>query len=96
MPKGYVIGRVTVNDPAIYAEYAKLSTEAIRAYGGKPIVRGGQHTAVQGDARPRNVVLEFESYARALEFYNSPEYSAAKAIRVPVSEGEFVVVEGAE
>ncbi len=96
MPKGYVIGRVTVNDPAIYAEYAKLSTEAIRTYGGKPIVRGGQHTAVQGEARARNVVLEFESYSRALEFYNSPEYTAAKAIRMPVSVGEFVVVEGAE
>jgi uncharacterized protein (DUF1330 family) len=95
MPKGYIIGRVTVKDPAIYAEYAKLSTEAIRAYGGTPIIRGGQYTAVQGDARPRNVVLEFESYARALEFYNSPEYVAAKAIRLPVSEGEFVVVEGA-
>jgi uncharacterized protein (DUF1330 family) len=95
MPKGYVIGRVTVNNPEIYAEYAKLSTEAIRLYGGTPIIRGGQYTAVQGEARARNVVLEFESYARALEFYHSPEYSAAKAVRIPVSEGEFVVVEGA-
>ncbi len=94
MPKGYVIGRITVHNPEIYAEYAKLSTEAIKAYGGTPIIRGGQHKAVQGEARPRNVVLEFESYERALEFYHSPEYSAAKAIRLPVSEGEFVVVEG--
>ncbi len=96
MPKGYVIARVTVNDATAYAEYAKLSTEAIRKYGGKPLVRGGRHEAVQGEARPRNVVLEFESYDRALEFYKSPEYSAARAVRTPVSEGEFVVVEGAE
>ncbi len=96
MPKGYVIARVTVHDPAAYAEYAKLSTEAIRKYGGKPLVRGGRHEAVQGEARPRNVVLEFESYDRALEFYKSPEYSAARDIRMPVSTGEFVVVEGAD
>ena len=96
MPKGYVIGRVTVNDPDVYANYAKLSTEAIRKYGGKPLVRGGKYESVQGDARPRNVVLEFESYERAHEFYTSPEYTAAKAIRMPVSEGEFIIVEGAE
>ncbi len=96
MPKGYVIGRITVHDPAIYAEYAKLSTEAIKKYGGKPLVRGGRYEAVQGIARPRNVVLEFESFERAHQFYTSPEYTAAKAIRMPVSEGEFVVIEGAE
>ena len=96
MPKGYVIGRVTVNDPAVYAEYAKLSTAAIKQYGGKPIIRGGRFEAVQGEARPRNVVLEFESYDQAMKFYTSPEYTAAKAVRMPVSEGEFVIVEGAE
>jgi uncharacterized protein (DUF1330 family) len=96
MPKGYVIARVTVKDPVIYAEYARLSTEAIKQYGGKPLIRGGRYEAVQGEARPRNVVLEFESYDRALEFYQSTEYAAAMAVRLPVSEGEFVVVEGAE
>ena len=96
MPKGYVIGRITVNDPAVYAEYAKLSTEAIKAYGGKVLIRGGRHEAMQGEARARNVVLEFESFEQAKTFYTSPEYSAARAIRMPVSDGEFVVVEGAD
>ena len=79
-----------------YAEYAKLSTEAIKKYGGKPIVRGGRFEAVQGEARPRNVVLEFDSYDQAMTFYTSPEYTTAKAIRMPISDGEFIVIEGAE
>ena len=41
MPKGYVIARVTVTNPEAYAEYAKGATEAIRQYGGRPLVRGG-------------------------------------------------------
>jgi uncharacterized protein (DUF1330 family) len=96
MPKGYVIARVTVTDPDQYAVYAKMATEAIRKYGGKPLVRGGRCEAVEGEGRPRNVVLEFESYERALEYFHSPEYQAAKREREHAGTGEFVVVEGAE
>ena len=61
MPKGYVIARVTVTNPEAYAEYAKGATEAIRQYGGRPLVRGGAYEALEGEARPRNVVIEFDS-----------------------------------
>jgi uncharacterized protein (DUF1330 family) len=96
MPKGYIIARVSVADPVRYADYAKLSTEAIRKYNGRPIVRGGKHEALEGDARPRNVVIEFDSYDQAHTFYYSPEYAAARAVRQPVSTGEFLLVEGVD
>ena len=32
----------------------------------------------------------------ALACYNSPEYTAARAIRQTVSQGEFILVEGVE
>jgi uncharacterized protein (DUF1330 family) len=95
MPKGYVIARVTVTNPEAYAEYAKGATEAIRQYGGRPLVRGGAHEALEGDARPRNVVIEFDSVEQARTYYNSPEYQAAKAKREGACEAEFVLVEGA-
>ena len=60
MPKAYVIARVTVTDPEAYAEYAKGATAAIRQYDGRPLVRGGAFEALEGEARPRNVVIEFE------------------------------------
>jgi uncharacterized protein (DUF1330 family) len=96
MPKGYVIARVTVTNPEAYAEYAKAATEAIRQYGGHPLVRGGTYEAVEGEARPRNVVLEFESFEQAKRYYRSPEYQAAKAKRDGACTAEFVIVEGAE
>jgi uncharacterized protein (DUF1330 family) len=96
MPKAYVIGRVTVTNPEAYAEYAKGATEAIRKYGGRPLVRGGAHEALEGEARPRNVVIEFESLEQAKRYYHSPEYQAAKAKREGAGIVELVAVEGVE
>ena len=95
MPKGYLIARITVTDPAAYAEYAKGATEAMRLYNGRPLVRGGAFEALEGEARPRNVVIEFDSMEQARTYYNSPEYQAAKAKRDGACVAEFVLVEGA-
>ena len=95
MPKGYVIARVTVTNPEAYAEYAKGATEAIRQYGGRPLVRGGAYEAFEGEGRPRNVVIEFDTVEQARTHYHSPEYQAAKAKREGACVAEFVLVEGA-
>lgn len=96
MPKAYVIARVTVTDPEAYAEYAKGATEAMRLYDGRPLARGGAYEALEGPARPRNVVIEFASMEQARRYYRSPEYQAAKAKREGACEAEFVLVEGAD
>ncbi|WP_112664371.1 DUF1330 domain-containing protein [Microvirga flavescens] len=96
MPKAFVIARVTVTNPEAYAEYAKGATAAIKQYGGRPLARGGAYEALEGEARPRNVVIEFESMEAARRYYHSPEYQAAKAKRDGACIAEFVLVEGAE
>jgi uncharacterized protein (DUF1330 family) len=94
MPKAYIVARVTVTDPEAYAEYAKRATEAIRLYGGRPLARGGAHEAVEGEARPRNVIIEFDSVEQARKYFFSPEYEEAKSYRKGAATGEFVIVEG--
>jgi uncharacterized protein (DUF1330 family) len=96
MPKAYVIARITVTDPEAYAEYVKGATEAIRKFGGRPLARGGAYEALEGEARPRNVILEFESLEQAKRYYHSPEYQAAKAKRENAGIAEIVAVEGVE
>lgn len=96
MPKAYIVARVTVTDPQAYAEYARSATEAIRQYGGRPLARGGTYEALEGEARGRNVIIEFESLEQAKRYYHSPEYQSAKAKREGAAVGEFVVVEGVE
>lgn len=95
MPKGYWIVRVSVKDAERYPEYLTAARPAFEKYGANFIVRGGTSLAMEGEARPRNVVVEFESYEQALACYRSPEYQRAKAVRQKYADADFVIVEGA-
>ena len=81
MPKGYWIAHVTVTDPEQYQHYAGSTTEAFQKYGATVLARGGTYEQMEGEGRPRNVVIEFPSLQAAIDCYNSPEYQAAKAKR---------------
>jgi uncharacterized protein (DUF1330 family) len=94
MPKAYWIARVDVRDPEIYKQYVETAKPAFERYKAKFLARGGRTEALQGEARARNVLIEFESMDDALACWNSPEYTKARDIRGPVSTGEFVLVEG--
>jgi uncharacterized protein (DUF1330 family) len=94
MPKGYVISRVDIINPDAYARYAAVATKVIADYGGKPLARGGRSEALEGTARARNVVLEFESYDAARAYFHSAQYQAARALRSGAAEIEMVLVEG--
>lgn len=94
MPKGYCIVRVDVTSPEVYAQYAKEATKAIEKFGGRPLVRGGAYEEVEGKARARNVVVEFDSFEAARSFYHSADYQRAKAMRDYAATIEYVIVEG--
>jgi uncharacterized protein (DUF1330 family) len=96
MPKGYWIAQVDVKDPERYKDYVATAAPAFKKYGAKFLARGGTVHSVEGEARGRNVVIEFPSLQAALDCYNSEQYQAAKAIRVTVSDGAIMLVEGAE
>ena len=96
MPKGYWIAHVDVTNPEGYKDYVALNAKAFAKYGAKFIVRGGKSTVKHGTARARHVVLEFESYEKALACYESPEYRAAEIVRNKHSNGDVIVIEGYE
>ncbi len=94
MAKGYWIAHVDVTNPEGYKEYVALNAKAFAKYGGKFLVRGGQHTVKSGTARSRHVVIEFKDYETALACYDSPEYKAAEAVRNKHSTGDVIIIEG--
>ena len=94
MSKAYIVSRVDIKDPQAYAKYAEAATKAIAQYGGKPLARGGRFETLEGEARQRNVVLEFESFEAARNYYYSAEYQAAKAHREGAATMDIVLVEG--
>ena len=97
MAKGYIIARVRIDDLEQYKKYMAVSGDAIAAFGGKFLVRGGEYETVEGDPESRRlVVVEYPSYEDAVECYNSDVYQSAKALRVHAGDAQFVIVKGAE
>ncbi len=89
-----VIVEVDVHDPEAYREYAALVPATLRPHEGRFLVRGGAHETLEGDWRPRRlVVLEFPSTDDARRWYASAEYATAMAIRQRASSGNLVLVE---
>jgi uncharacterized protein (DUF1330 family) len=70
------------------------ATKVIADHGGKPLARGGRSEALEGKARARNVVLEFESYDAARRYFYSEQYQAARALREGAADIEMLLVEG--
>lgn len=96
MPKAYIIGRSDVHNPEAYQSYVELTKAAFEKYGAKALVRGGKFEALEGDARSRNIVLEFEDYDTAREYFYSTEYQTARDKRLGAADIELVLVEGTE
>ncbi len=94
MAKGYWIGHITLTDPEKYEKYKAANAVAFTKYGARFIVRGGQFKCVSGNARERHVVIEFDSYQKALECHESPEYKAASELRDTYSENDIILIEG--
>jgi uncharacterized protein (DUF1330 family) len=94
MPKGYIIGHVTVTNADAYQEYIIRDTPIIESYGGKPIVRGGASLAPEGSPYTRHVIFEFPDYASALALYNDPEYQKVARIRRENATSMIVLAEG--
>ena len=97
MAKGYLIAQIDVHDAETYAKYTAQTPGTVANFGGKFIVRAGQWECLEGaEPGPRVVVIEFPSYEKAKEWYNSNEYQAIVGLRQAASTGSAFVVEGAE
>jgi uncharacterized protein (DUF1330 family) len=92
----YIIVDVEITDRARYEEYMKGVPPTIARYGGRFLVRGGRAENLEGTWQPKRVVvLEFDSVARAKEWWASEDYLAPKRLRQSASITNMIVVEGA-
>lgn len=94
MPKGYWVVNMTVTDPEAYKAYQAFVRPYLAGKQGRFLVRGGTAEVVEGVVGPRVIVIEFPSYAAALEAYHAAEYEAGKQLRFDASTGNFAIVEG--
>lgn len=91
----YIIADIEITEPVEYEEYRKLVPASLAPYGGRFLVRGGAVEVLEGEWRPRRlVVLEFDSVEQARAWYDSEQYRAAKAIRQRTSRSNVILAAG--
>jgi len=91
----YVIVDIDATDAQAFEEYKRLAQLAVAVYGGRYLARGGRTESLEGDWVPqRLVILEFDSPSRAREWYESPEYRAARDARRLAASFRMLVTEG--
>jgi uncharacterized protein (DUF1330 family) len=95
MKKGYwVVAYRSVLDESALKEYGKLAIPAIEAGGGKALIRTAEVESRESGMNQRVVVMEFESFDKAVATYNSAAYQAALQALGSAAERDFRIVEG--
>lgn len=91
----YVVAQIEITDPDRYAQYVKQVPATIARYGGRYLARGGKAEALEGRlAGQRVAIVEFDSYERAKDWYESDDYRGPKALRQGASISSLVLVDG--
>ncbi len=91
----YVIVEIDIVDPAGYEEYKKLAGATVEKYGGKYVIRGVRTEVLEGDWKPKRiVVLQFESAQRAKDWLNSEQYREPRKMRHRTARTNMILVEG--
>jgi uncharacterized protein (DUF1330 family) len=91
----YVIAETDVHDAEQYERYRAAVPGTIAAAGGRFIARGGEVVVLEGDWRPKRLVLlEFEDVDAARRWYESAEYREVRRLREGAASLHMVAVEG--
>lgn len=86
---------VKINDELSMQEYREKVLETVDLYQGKYVVIGGPFETPEGDFSPTfPVIIQFPTIEKARDWYNSPEYSPLKKIRLQSVESNAVFFHG--
>ena len=91
----YLIANVEIKDSEKIKEYLASTPEILRKYSGRFLVRGGELWIAEGDWNPKRlVVVEFDSFEKAKEFWNSDDYKPFRELRQSSAYTEMIFVDG--
>jgi uncharacterized protein (DUF1330 family) len=91
----YIVVDIDIHDRERYERYKQMAPPSIAVYGGRYLTRGGETDVLEGDWVPKRfVVLEFPTIERARQWWSSPEYAEAKALRQACATTRMVVADG--
>jgi uncharacterized protein (DUF1330 family) len=89
----YVIGEVEIVKPEAMKAYGPLIARAVEKFRGRYLARGAKPYVLEGGPAHNILIIEFADAETARNWYDSPEYAAAKAVREGHSNLRLVIVE---
>jgi uncharacterized protein (DUF1330 family) len=96
MPHAYWIVHLTVADIEAYLHYRNVVPGVLARFGGRLIVRGAPQEVIEGEMRPRTIVVQFPDLAAAKACYGSPEYQAILPLRTRCATADLCIIEGSD
>ncbi|SJZ77056.1 Uncharacterized conserved protein, DUF1330 family [Enhydrobacter aerosaccus] len=91
----YFISDVSPKDSDAFDTYRNRAAASIARYGGHYLVRAGAIEPIEGDWKPRAIVIvAFPSLEQARAWYRSPEYAQALEVRDRALSRKLILVEG--
>lgn len=90
-PCAYVIGNISVRDPAKWAQYRALVPETLAPWGAELLLRAGDAVVLGGEHRHTDVVvIRFPNRASAVGWYGSPAYQSLIPLRLEAADVDLV------
>ena len=91
----YLIVDLTITDPVAWENYKAAVPAVIHKHGGEYLIRGGALEVLEGDWRPKRVVVLRFPDGQALDtFWADPDYQPLKELRRRAAHSNIVRVEG--
>ena len=91
----YLIANAKITDQSKLDEYMAAVVPTLDGRDYKILAFTTDTEVVEGQAGERTVVLEFPDRAALHAWYDSPEYTAAKQLRLAGTDGMGIIVDGA-
>jgi len=94
MSHAYVVGQLTVKDPAKWDEYRARVPQTLAPWGGELVFRGKQAAALAGEnPHPDIVVIRFPDAGAVANWFTSPAYQSLIALREQAADVVLLVYE---
>lgn len=90
-----MISDITVLNKEAFEAYRTRATPVIAKFGGRYLARNGEVRVLEGEWKPRTVVVvEFPGIEQAEAWYQSPEYAYALQVRDVALTRNLILVDG--
>lgn len=89
-----IFTRMKTTDQSEMDTYAPLAGASLAGRPVTPHVRYGEQVTLEGPPTEGTVIVSFPTKQDALDWYNGPEYTAARAHRMAGSEYMVTLIEG--